>query len=70
MDKVMSLSVNIVKLGLDLILKNFTTILEVKNYGGLESCVQHFFQGNIDFCGLCLQVIGSGWAVSYPLTEE
>ena len=34
MDKVMSLSVNIVKIGLDLILKNFTTGLEVKNNGG------------------------------------
>ena len=33
MDKVMSLSVNIVKIGLDLILKNFTTVLEVKNNG-------------------------------------
>lgn len=57
MDEVMSLSVNIVKLGSDLILKNFTTVLEVKNNGGLDSCVQHIFQGNIDFCGLCLQVI-------------
>ena len=34
MDKVMSLSVNIVKIGLDLILKNFTTVLEVNNNGG------------------------------------
>jgi len=44
----MSLSVNIVKLGLDLILKNFTTILWPLSAG-------HIF---------------SGWAVSYPLTEE